>query len=256
MSYLPPLAPVDGPLAPALPHFLPPPWYSKGCYLTRSMTLSRGASLTVSSLMAKIWSPGRSFPKEGPSADTVGHKVTYDTVKGEVSLSTSYSFINILVFSISVPPSHIHIQTNRQRRIVQWQASGCPQWSRSLESGGAGWWPVELRQDLGYHCPYHLGSLTLQSCRQKITFKWKNNYSHALFWTGDWEMCRLYKERLQIMCSNLYLSHSFVCPSWTLAIPWEKGAAWKRDVLQRPLSVSQSFTWTVEKKQHGIQAKE
>lgn len=55
---------------PVGPPFLPPPsWDSKGCYLTRSMTLSRGASLTVSSLMAKIWSPGRSFPKEGPSAD-------------------------------------------------------------------------------------------------------------------------------------------------------------------------------------------
>lgn len=50
---------------------LPPSWDSKGCYLTRSMTLSRGASLTVSSLMAKIWSPGRSLPKEGPSA---GHR--------------------------------------------------------------------------------------------------------------------------------------------------------------------------------------
>lgn len=60
---------------------------------------------------------------------------------------------------------HTHTQTNQQRRSVQWQASGCPQWSRSLESGGAGWWPVELRQDSGYHCPYHLGSLTLQSCR-------------------------------------------------------------------------------------------
>ena len=31
------------------------------------MTLSRGASLTTSSLMARIWSPGRSLPMEGPS---------------------------------------------------------------------------------------------------------------------------------------------------------------------------------------------
>lgn len=53
----------------------PPSWDSKGCYLTRSMTLSRGASLTVSSLMAKIWSPGRSLPKEGPSAGEGGTKL-------------------------------------------------------------------------------------------------------------------------------------------------------------------------------------
>lgn len=68
-------------LPPPLPRCLlsglhsPPssPRDNKGCYLTRSMTLSRGTSLTVSSLMAKIWSPGRSLPKEGPSADGTGH---------------------------------------------------------------------------------------------------------------------------------------------------------------------------------------
>lgn len=55
--------------------------------------------------------------------------------------------------------------TNQLRRIVQSQASDCLQRNRSLELGGVGWRPVELRQDLGYHCPYHLGSpLTLQSC--------------------------------------------------------------------------------------------
>lgn len=71
------------PLSLHLPLPTPPPSFhlpfpspsrdSKGCYLTRSMTLSRGASLTVSSLIAKIWSPGRSLPKEGPSADQMGH---------------------------------------------------------------------------------------------------------------------------------------------------------------------------------------
>lgn len=66
---LPPLTPTLPPVPASCP---PPSWDSKGCYLTRSMTLSRGASLTVSSLMAKIWSPGRSLPKEGPSAGEGG----------------------------------------------------------------------------------------------------------------------------------------------------------------------------------------
>lgn len=38
-------------------------------YLTRSMTLSLGAVLTGSSLIIMIWSPGISFPSEGPPAD-------------------------------------------------------------------------------------------------------------------------------------------------------------------------------------------
>lgn len=66
---VPPLPPTLPPVPASCP---PPSWDSKGCYLTRSMTLSRGASLTVSSLMAKIWSPGRSLPKEGPSAGEGG----------------------------------------------------------------------------------------------------------------------------------------------------------------------------------------
>lgn len=37
---------------------------------TRSMTRSRGAAPTGSSLMATIWSPGISFPSEGPPGVT------------------------------------------------------------------------------------------------------------------------------------------------------------------------------------------
>lgn len=114
MSSSIPLARVDGPLARTLPHPLPPSWYSKGCYLTRSMTLSRGASLTVSSLMAKIWSPGRSFPKEGPSADAVGHKVTYSTVKRKVYLKTSQdSLLSLYSLTLSLSPTYTYRLTSR-----------------------------------------------------------------------------------------------------------------------------------------------
>lgn len=41
-------------------------------HLMSSMNLSLGASLTSSSLMAKIWSPGRSLSSEGPPAGTEG----------------------------------------------------------------------------------------------------------------------------------------------------------------------------------------
>lgn len=41
-------------------------------HLTSSMNLSLGASLTSSSLMAKIWSPGRSLSSEGPPARREG----------------------------------------------------------------------------------------------------------------------------------------------------------------------------------------
>lgn len=141
---------------------LPPPsWDSKGCYLTRSMTLSRGASLTVSSLMAKIWSPGRSLPKEGPSADERQNC----TRTAERIWKSEWLWILLKVPAPSLSLSHTCMHTNQQRRSVQWQASGCLQRSQSLELGGAGWWPVERRQDLGYHCPYHPGSpLTLQCC--------------------------------------------------------------------------------------------
>lgn len=43
-----------------------------------------------------------------------------------------------------------------------------------------------------------------------------------------------------------HLSHASGCPSWTLAIPWEEGAAWDKVALQRLCSVLQSFTWEKE----------
>lgn len=84
----------------------PPSWDSKGCYLTRSMTLSRGASLTVSSLMAKIWSPGRSLPKEGPSADNYRHTASMQRHKQSVKMNFS---IEVLITT----HTHTHTLTSR-----------------------------------------------------------------------------------------------------------------------------------------------
>lgn len=102
-------------------HPLPPSWDSKGCYLTRSMTLSRGASLTVSSLMAKIWSPGRSLPKDGPSANAGKQMITCANAPA----------VSCRLFLLLA-------HTNQQRRSAQWQASGCLRWSQSLELGAVG----------------------------------------------------------------------------------------------------------------------
>lgn len=112
---------------------LPPPWDSKGCYLTRSMTLSRGASLTVSSLMAKIWSPGRSLPKEGPSADEMGHTSNMQCHMHVIkSYNLSHHRINLIchhfLYSLysrmhermhARTPTPTYTHTNQQRRIVQ-----------------------------------------------------------------------------------------------------------------------------------------
>lgn len=86
-----------------------------------------------------------------------------------------------------------YMNTNQQRRSVQWQVSGCLQWSRSLESGGAGWWPVERRQDLGYHCPYHPGSpLTLQ-CYIEHRY---SDIKRGKCTQRQWWMCILFWEKL------------------------------------------------------------
>lgn len=118
MSSLFPLAHAAGPLARTLPHFLPPSWYSEGCYLTRSMTLSRGASLTVSSLMAKIWSPGRSLPKEGPSADAMDHTASAQsqthTVKRKISFKASQDLLlSLYSLSLSLDLTYTHRLTSR-----------------------------------------------------------------------------------------------------------------------------------------------
>lgn len=46
-------------------------YFFSGAHLTRSMTLSRGAELTGSSLIMMISSPGSSFPSDGPPTDTM-----------------------------------------------------------------------------------------------------------------------------------------------------------------------------------------
>lgn len=59
-----------------------------GAHLTRSMTRSRGAELTGSSLIMMISSPGSSFPSDGPPTHTLTHTQwtwTSDSVHEELN---------------------------------------------------------------------------------------------------------------------------------------------------------------------------
>ena len=86
--------------------------------------------------------------------------------------------------------------------------------------------------------------LKIFRCLSQIIIKTKNI---KILFEGHINQFSEFHCRLEAMQTTVYLSHAFVCPSWTLAIPWEEGAAWDRVALQRPLSVSQSFTCRREK---------
>lgn len=96
-------------------------------------------------------------------------------------------------------------------------------------------WMVTCRAEAGLRVPlsipsWHSSNIAeLQSSHTQIHIQ-----TSALVWNA---------EASRVTWHDVYLSHAFECPSWTLAIPWEEGAAWDRVALQRLCSVSQSFTY-------------